>query len=79
MTRMRKFGNGRKPQRRDMVKGEPSRKENDPSVCNECKKSWHIKYDCPFWKKQNARSPMKKAMVATWSDSNISDDDSYDK
>ena len=37
----------------------------------------HIKFECPLLKKQSKR-PSKKAMVATWSDSDASDDDSYD-
>ena len=51
--RMKKFGNGRRPQRRDMIKGESSKKEKDPIVCYECKKSGHIKFECPLLKKQH--------------------------
>ena len=43
--RMRKFENGRKPQRKDMVKGESSRREKDPIMCYECKKLDHIKFE----------------------------------
>ncbi|KAK5793526.1 hypothetical protein PVK06_034676 [Gossypium arboreum] len=33
--------------RRDIIKGEPSKKENDPIICYECKKLSHIKFDWP--------------------------------
>ena len=67
----------KKSQRREMIKGESSKREKDPSVCYECKKPGHIKFECPFLKKQSKR-PSKKLMVATQSDSDDSDDDSYD-
>ncbi|XVE50254.1 hypothetical protein DITRI_Ditri01bG0147100 [Diplodiscus trichospermus] len=52
--------------------------EKDPIVCYECKKSGHIKYECPLLKKQNEKKPKKKAIMATWSNSDDSnDDDSY--
>ena len=37
----------------------------------------HIKLECPLLKKQSKR-PNKKAMVATWSDSDAFNNDSYD-
>ena len=74
--RMKKYGNARKPQRREIIKGESSKRENDPIVCYESKKPGHIKFDCPLLNKQSKR-PSKKAMVATWSDSDAFDDDSY--
>ena len=46
-------------------------------MCYECKKLRHIMFECPFLKKQSKR-PSKKAMVATWSDSDASNDDSDD-
>ena len=70
--RMKKFENGRKPQRKDISKEGTSKREKDPIVCYECKKPSHIKFDCPFLKKQNSR---KKAIKAIWSDSDTSDDD----
>ena len=49
--RMKKYGNARKPQRREMIKGESSKREKDPIVCYECKKPSYIKFECPFLKK----------------------------
>ena len=43
----------------------------------ECKKLGHIKFECPLLKKQHLSKPNKKAMAATWSDSDASDDESY--
>ena len=48
-------------QKRDMDQG----KEKDPIMCYECKKSDHIKFDYPTWKKNDAKKGKKKAMVAT--------------
>ena len=48
--RMKKYGNGRKPQRREMSKGESSKREKDPIVYYEYKKSGHIKFEFPFLK-----------------------------
>ena len=75
--KMKKFGNGRRPQRRDMMRGESRKKEKDPIVCYECKKPGHIKFECPLFKKEHSRKPNKKAMVAIQSDSDASDDESY--
>ena len=37
------------------------------------------KFDCPIWKKNDAKKGKKKVMVATWSDSdNFNDDESMD-
>ena len=63
--RMKKFGNEKRHQRRDIMKGESSKKENDPIVCYECKKSSYIKFECLLLKKQHSRKPNKKVMVAT--------------
>ena len=76
--RMKRFGNARRPQRKEIMKGESSKKEKDPIVCYECKKPGHIKFECPLLKKQSSRKPYKKAMMATWSDSDISEDESHD-
>ena len=40
-------------------------------MCYECKKLGHFKVDCPTLKKSFKRTK-KKAMVATWSDSDES-------
>ena len=76
---MRKFGNGRKPNKSDMVKGESSRREKYLIINYECKKLGHIKFECPLLKKRNTKRSKKKAMVNTWNDSDFSDDDSYDE
>ena len=59
-----------------MIKGESNKREKDPIVCQKCRKSGHIKFECPLLNKQLKR-PSKKAMVATRSDSDASDDDSH--
>ena len=60
-----------------MTKIKSRKRENDLILCYKCKKLGHIKFECPILKKQS-KKPSKKAMVATWSDSEASDDDSYD-
>ena len=76
--RMKKFGNGRRPQRIEMIKRGSSKREKDPIICYECKKLGHIKFEYPFLKKQHSKKPNKKAMVSTWSDSDVFNDESYD-
>ena len=44
-------------------------------VCFKCKKSGHIKYDCPLYKSE-AKKRKKKTMMATWSES---EDESSEK
>ena len=73
--RMKKYGNARKPQRREMIKIESS-KTKGPNYVFECKKLSHIKFECPLLKKQSKKSS-KKAMMTTWSDRDAFDDDSY--
>ena len=74
--RFNKFIKMRKDRRNQRIpKGDSSKKENNQIVYYKCKKLRHIKYDCPIWKKNNAKKGKMKAMVATWSDSDNSDDD----
>ena len=70
LKKERKF---RKNYKKDFGKGEFKKKEND-ITCFECKKSGHIKAECPLLKYKN-KKVKKKAMVATWSDSEISSDE----
>ena len=49
--KMKKYGNAKKPQRREMIKRESSKKEKNPIVCYECKKLGHIKFECLLLKK----------------------------
>ena len=52
-------------------------KERDqPIICYECKKSDHFRSECPQLKKDQKKFKKKKAMMATWSDS---DDSTIDK
>ncbi|KAH1046917.1 hypothetical protein J1N35_037701 [Gossypium stocksii] len=70
-----KFNKGKRFPRRDIIKGEPKKKEKDQIICYECKKSGHIKFDCPQLKKKGALKQKKKAMMTTWSNINSSDSD----
>ncbi|EOY08732.1 Uncharacterized protein TCM_023839 [Theobroma cacao] len=68
---MRRNYKGRRPPKRGMAKGEHSKGH---LICYECRKSEHIKYECPN-KKSTSKKFKKKAMVATWSDSDDSQDE----
>ncbi|KAA3473878.1 zinc finger CCHC-type and RNA-binding motif-containing protein 1-like [Gossypium australe] len=70
-----KFNKAKRFTIRDIIKGEPSKKEKEPIICYECKKSGHIKFDCPQLKKKEALKQNKKAMMATWRDNDSSDSD----
>ncbi|KAK5825221.1 hypothetical protein PVK06_020031 [Gossypium arboreum] len=70
-----KFNKAERFRRRDIIKGEPSKKENKSIIFYECKKSSHIKFDYPQLKKKGALKQNKKAMMATWSYNDSSDSD----
>ena len=70
-----RFRGRRFTSRRDLSKKESSShgdkekwEEKRDLVCFKCKKSGHIKYDCPLYKSR-AKRRMKKTMMATWSES----------
>ena len=77
VIKLKKFMKNKKPFERRFKKGDSSKKE---PTCYECRKSGHIKPDCPTLKWKTKKSK-KKAMMATWddSDSSDSDNDSSDK
>ncbi|EOY16832.1 Uncharacterized protein TCM_035719 [Theobroma cacao] len=65
---MKRNYKGRRPHRKDMLKGEHKK---DHLICYECRKLRYTKYECPN-KKSTSKNFKKKAMVATWSDSDDS-------
>ncbi|PKA58448.1 hypothetical protein AXF42_Ash013954 [Apostasia shenzhenica] len=54
-----------------------SRSKNKKDVCYECKKSGHIKSNCPLLKTKKVKK--KKVLVATWSDFDISTSEENEK
>ncbi|KAL6345476.1 hypothetical protein AAG906_017196 [Vitis piasezkii] len=67
--------------RRDLSKKESSShgdkekwEDKRDLVCFKCKKPGYIKYDCPLYKSE-AKRRMKKAMMATWSESEESSEE----
>ncbi|KAL6320963.1 hypothetical protein AAG906_010772 [Vitis piasezkii] len=71
--------------RKDLSKKESSShgdkerwEEKRDLVCFKCKKLGYIKYDCPLYKIE-AKRRKKKAMMATWSESEESSEEEKDK
>ena len=73
-----KFGGKTYNKRSNYKKEGPSKEEKENReeakevTCYKCKKSGHIKYDCPLYK---AKKEKRRAMMATWSQSEDSSDD----
>ena len=73
-----KFGGKTYNKRSNYKKEGPSKEEKENREgakevnCYKCKKPGHIKYDCPLYK---AKKEKRRAMMATWSQSEDSSDD----
>ncbi|RVW47390.1 Retrovirus-related Pol polyprotein from transposon RE1 [Vitis vinifera] len=78
--RGKKFTSRRNPSRRESSSHGDKEKweEKGDLICFKCKKLRHIKYDCPLYKIE-ARRRMKKAMMATWSESEESSEEEKEK
>ena len=86
MRKFKKFMERRKRfSRKNVKKGEISRdkekekskKKDQGSVCYECKKLRHMRYDCPLIK-SFMRKKMKKALFEAWTDNELSSSSSFD-
>ena len=58
--------------------------KNDQIICYECKKSGHIKFECPklkksFKKDRKYKKEKRQALKATWNNSSESSDDDTDE
>ena len=80
-----RFRGRRFTSRRDFSKKESSShgdkerwEEKRDLMCFKCKKLGHVKYDCPFYKSE-AKKRKKKAMMATWSESEESSEKENEK
>ena len=73
--RKRKQGMRKRPP----TKGEHSKEKDkdQPLICYECKKLGHFKSECPQLKK-GSKKYKKKAMIATWSESDESSSEEED-
>ena len=65
--------------KRPPTKGEHSKEKDkeQPLICYECKKPGYFKSECPQLKK-DLKKYKKKAMMATWSDSDESSSEEED-
>ncbi|GAV75353.1 zf-CCHC domain-containing protein [Cephalotus follicularis] len=63
----------KRPLKKHLQNGESSKKEE--VICYECNKPGHYKSDCPKLKRNKEHSKKKKAVMATWSDSDNSSSD----
>ncbi|RVX22856.1 Retrovirus-related Pol polyprotein from transposon RE1 [Vitis vinifera] len=78
--RGRKFTSRRDPSKKESSSHGDKEKwdEKRDLTCFKCKKPGQIKYDCPLYKSESKRR-MKKAMMATWSESEESSKEENEK